>query len=168
MNRRHLLHMGMAGSNKSRFKPTPILKKQSAASRTLSPRRQLEFLAITDLNRDHRNPRKHDRAQIRAIARSIETFGFNAPILIDKSHRILAGYGRSEAAKVIGWLVRQKSQEAGTNCANSREYVPGLLKITMATAPIENPARRIDAPHLVDPVTPTEGCHATFCPASGS
>jgi hypothetical protein len=63
----------MAGSNKSRLKPPATLKKQRAASRTLSPRRQLEFLAITDLNPDPRNPRKHDRAQIQAIARSIET-----------------------------------------------------------------------------------------------
>jgi hypothetical protein len=34
-----------------------------------------------------RNPRRHTREQIRAIARSIETFGFNAPILIDKNKR---------------------------------------------------------------------------------
>ena len=30
------------------------------------------------------NPRKHDRAQIAAIAKSIEAFGFNAPILLDR------------------------------------------------------------------------------------
>jgi hypothetical protein len=103
----------MAGSNKSRFKPTATLKKQSAASRMLSLRHQLEFLAITDLNPGHRHPRKHDRAQIRAIAASIETFGFNAPILIGKSHRILVGHGRSEAAEAIGCLVRQKFTRSG-------------------------------------------------------
>ena len=42
------------------------------------------------------------RDQIRAIARSIETFGFNAPILIDKRNRIVAGHGRYEAAKMLG------------------------------------------------------------------
>jgi hypothetical protein len=158
----------MAGSNKSRFKPTATLKKQSAAGRTLSLRRQLEFLAITDLDPDHRNLRKHDRAQIRAIAGSNQNIWFQCTHFDRQKPPILAGHRRSKAAKAIGCLVRQKSQEAGTNCANSREYVPGLLKITMATAPIENPARRIDTPHLLDPVTPTEGCHATFCPASGS
>ena len=65
-------------------------------------RAELAFLAVTDLKPDPRNPRKHDRAQIRAIARSIEAFGFNAPILIDKSKQIIAGHGRLEAAKLNG------------------------------------------------------------------
>jgi DNA modification methylase len=58
--------------------------------------------AITDLTPNPRNPRKHTRAQVRAIARSIEAFGFNAPILIDKSGRIIAGHGRYEAALHLG------------------------------------------------------------------
>jgi ParB/RepB/Spo0J family partition protein len=65
-------------------------------------RAELAFLAITDLKPDPHNPRKHDRAQIRAIARSIEAFGFNAPILIDKHKQIIAGHGRLEAAKLNG------------------------------------------------------------------
>jgi DNA modification methylase len=92
----------MARSNKSRFKRTIAALNESAASRTLLPRRQLEFLAITDLTPDPRNARKHDRAQIRALARSIETFGFNAPILIDKHRRIIAGHGCWDAAKLLG------------------------------------------------------------------
>ena len=48
-----------------------------------------------------RNPRKHDRAQIQAIAKSIQSFGFNAPILVDKHGRVLAGHGRLEAAKFL-------------------------------------------------------------------
>jgi DNA modification methylase len=58
--------------------------------------------AITDLTPNPRNPRKHSRAQVRAIARSIEAFGFNAPILIDKSGQIIAGHGRYEAAVLFG------------------------------------------------------------------
>src|SRR5260370_37683447 len=46
-------------------------------------RRQIWFVAIGDLVPDRDNPRKHGRAQIMAIARSIDAFGFNAPILID-------------------------------------------------------------------------------------
>src|SRR5271169_2527 len=42
------------------------------------------------------------RVQIRKLADSIETFGFNAPILIDKRSRIVAGHGRYEAAKLVG------------------------------------------------------------------
>jgi hypothetical protein len=47
------------------------------------------------------DPRKHSREQVRAIARSIETFGFNAPILLEKTGTIKAGHGRFEAAKFL-------------------------------------------------------------------
>jgi DNA modification methylase len=57
---------------------------------------------ISDLHPDPRNPRKHDRAQIHAIARSIDAFGFNAPILVDQTGKIIAGHGRYEAAKLSG------------------------------------------------------------------
>jgi ParB/RepB/Spo0J family partition protein len=50
---------------------------------------------------DSNNPRKHSREQIRAIANSIEAFGFNAPVLVDKANRIVAGHGRLEAAKSL-------------------------------------------------------------------
>ena len=63
---------------------------------------QISFLAITSLTPDPENPRKHSRAQIRAVARSIEAFGFNAPILVDKHRQIVAGHGRYEAAKLLG------------------------------------------------------------------
>src|SRR6202158_1764043 len=68
----------------------------------LATRRQILFVAIGDLIPDPDNPRKHGRAQISAIARSIEAFGFNAPILVDKDNKIVAGHGRYEAAKLLG------------------------------------------------------------------
>src|SRR5258705_13252226 len=68
----------------------------------MATRRQLLFVAIGDLIPDPHNPRKHGRAQISAIARSIEAFGFNAPILVDKKNKIVAGHGRYEAAMLLG------------------------------------------------------------------
>ncbi len=68
----------------------------------VATRRQILFVAIGDLIPDPDNPRKHGRAQISAIARSIEAFGFNAPILVDKNNKIVAGHGRYEAAKLLG------------------------------------------------------------------
>src|SRR6202166_3099051 len=67
-----------------------------------STHRQISLVAIADLTPAPHNPRKHSRAQIRAIARSIEAFGFNAPILVDRSRQIVAGHGRYEAAKLSG------------------------------------------------------------------
>jgi ParB-like chromosome segregation protein Spo0J len=66
-----------------------------------SAHRQISFIAIADLIPAPHNARKHSRAQVRAIARSIEAFGFNAPVLIDKSRQIVAGHGRYEASKLL-------------------------------------------------------------------
>ena len=63
---------------------------------------ELNYAPTSDLTPDPSNPRKHSREQIRAIARSIQSFGFNAPILIDRDKRIIAGHGRFEAAKHLG------------------------------------------------------------------
>jgi hypothetical protein len=60
------------------------------------------FIAIADLIPAPQNARKHSRPQIRAIARSIEAFGFNAPILVDRNRQIVAGHGRYEAGKFLG------------------------------------------------------------------
>jgi hypothetical protein len=66
-----------------------------------NPANELTRVAISALRPDPSNPRKHGREQIRAVAQSIKTFGFNAPILIDKNMRILAGHGRYEAANLL-------------------------------------------------------------------
>jgi DNA modification methylase len=63
---------------------------------------KIALLPLDALTPNSANPRKHGRAQIRAIARSLDAFGFNAPILIDKNRQIVAGHGRYEAAKSLG------------------------------------------------------------------
>jgi hypothetical protein len=63
---------------------------------------KLALVPVGALRADPRNPRKHSRIQVRAIARSIEAFGFNAPILVDKRNQIVAGHGRYEAAQFLG------------------------------------------------------------------
>src|SRR6202049_2694561 len=80
----------------------PKLKSSIPTATDMATRRQLLFVAIGDLIPDPNNPRKHGRAQISAIAKSIEAFGFNAPILVDKSNKIVAGHGRYEAAMLLG------------------------------------------------------------------
>jgi DNA modification methylase len=80
----------------------PKLNTSISPATDVATRRQLLFVAIGDLIPDPHNPRKHGRAQIKAIARSIESFGFNAPILVDKNNKIVAGHGRYEAAQLLG------------------------------------------------------------------
>lgn len=47
--------------------------------------------------------RCHSKRQIKQLARSIETFGFNVPILIDREDTIIAGQGRFLACRELGW-----------------------------------------------------------------
>jgi ParB/RepB/Spo0J family partition protein len=65
-------------------------------------RRKLKYVSPAEIKRDPRNPRKHSQAQIQAIASSMRAFGFNAPILVDKENKILAGHGRLEASISLG------------------------------------------------------------------
>jgi DNA modification methylase len=60
------------------------------------------YLPLGSIVLDPTNPRSHSSTQINAIARSVEAFGFNAPILVDMANRIVAGHGRYEAAKRLG------------------------------------------------------------------
>lgn len=63
-------------------------------------RNQVE-LNLEDIKPYENNPRKNDGA-VDAIARSIEQFGFNQPIVIDKNNIIVAGHTRYKAAKKLG------------------------------------------------------------------
>jgi len=51
---------------------------------------------------DPRKARVHIKKQVRQIASSIESFGFNVPILIDGENNVVAGHGRILAAKHLG------------------------------------------------------------------
>jgi DNA modification methylase len=48
------------------------------------------------------NARTHSKKQIQQIAKSIERFGFNSPVLVSDSGQIIAGHARVEAAKLLG------------------------------------------------------------------
>jgi ParB-like chromosome segregation protein Spo0J len=55
------------------------------------------------LRRDSASPRSHSPTQIRRLALSIGAFGFNVPILVDPTLRIIAGHARLLAARELGW-----------------------------------------------------------------
>jgi len=63
---------------------------------------KVQYQAVADLKPRPRNARTHSKQQIRQIAESIRTFGFNNPVLVDVDGMILAGHGRVEAAKLLG------------------------------------------------------------------
>jgi ParB-like chromosome segregation protein Spo0J len=55
------------------------------------------------LKPDPRNPRVHTEKQVRQIDQSIESFGFNVPLLIDDQQQVIAGHGRLKAVRKLGW-----------------------------------------------------------------
>ena len=63
----------------------------------------IKELSISSLKPYVRNARTHSRKQIKQIAASIERFGFTNPVLISDDGEIIAGHGRVEAAKLLGW-----------------------------------------------------------------
>jgi hypothetical protein len=64
---------------------------------------EITYLHTTSLKPDARNPRVHSDKQIRQIAQSIESFGFNVPLLIDDEQKVIARHGRLLAARKLGW-----------------------------------------------------------------
>jgi DNA modification methylase len=70
----------------------------------MSTQLQVVYRPIDRLILDSSNPRLHSRRQIRQIARSIETFGFNVPILVDSAFKVIAGHGRVLASRDLGAL----------------------------------------------------------------
>src|SRR5260370_858380 len=61
------------------------------------------YRPISELKLNPKNPRAHSPRQIRQIARSIETFTFLVPVLVDGHGNVLAGHGRILAAQLLGW-----------------------------------------------------------------
>lgn len=61
---------------------------------------QVQELAIADLVPYERNPRNNDNA-VDAVAKSIKTFGFKIPIVIDKDNVVVCGHTRLKAAKKL-------------------------------------------------------------------
>lgn len=64
--------------------------------------KNITFVPLSMLRPWKNNARTHSRKQVRQIVKSIQTFGFTNPILIDGDNNILAGHGRALAAGELG------------------------------------------------------------------
>ena len=61
------------------------------------------YRQIDELKPNPANPRHHSKKQIQQIAASIDAFGFNVSILIDREGNVVAGHGRLWACRELGW-----------------------------------------------------------------
>lgn len=72
------------------------------------------------------NAKKHDDKQVAGIAASIERFGFDQPIVVDKDGVIIKGHGRRLACIKLGYsqvpvLVRSDLTEKQVNAARAAD-----------------------------------------------
>lgn len=63
---------------------------------------QIESIDIAKLKPYLKNNRKHSEQQIQRIAKSIQEYGFNQPLVVDENHEIIIGHGRLLAALALG------------------------------------------------------------------
>jgi DNA modification methylase len=83
-------------------KPPSRLRRRIKSVPRKTRRYVVEYVPLASILPNPINPRKHSRQQVDALARSIEAFGFNAPILVDSETRVVAGHARLEAAGLLG------------------------------------------------------------------
>ena len=95
------------------------------------------------------NARTHSPKQVRQIARSIERFGFNNPILIDDDDQIIAGHGRVEAAKQLRMKTVPCVRLSHLSEDDKRAYVLADNRLA-EKAGWDNEVLAIELQHLVD------------------
>ncbi|MBU2626030.1 MAG: ParB N-terminal domain-containing protein, partial [candidate division Zixibacteria bacterium] len=84
------------------MKKTAKISKMADARDSSSMK--VEQIPVEKLKPNTRNPRVNDDA-VDAVARSIQTYGFNNPIITDVDLNIAAGHTRLKAAKRLGLKV---------------------------------------------------------------
>jgi len=81
----------------------PVLRRPTHHMRANPQSLDVVNRSIATLKLSSKNPRHHGERQIRQIARSIQEFGFNVPILVDADLNVIAGHGRLEACRQLRW-----------------------------------------------------------------
>ena len=98
-----------------------------------TPHRSLaiEMIDLSALRPYSKNARRHSRAQIKQIAKSIEAFGFTNPILVSDELEILAGHGRAAAAQLIGMKQAPIVRLSDLSPAKRKAYVLADNKLAL-------------------------------------
>jgi len=110
---------------------------------------KIETLPLSALKPYARNSRTHSRRQVKQIAKSIERFGFNNPILIDDDKQIIAGHGRAEAARLIGMTMVPTVRLSHLSEADKRAYILADNKLA-ENAGWDREILAVELPELAD------------------
>ncbi len=96
-----------------------------------NPADKIEHWPIDRLIPYARNSRTHSDAQIAQIAASIKEWGFTTPVLVDESGGIIAGHGRTLAARKLGLKAIPVVIAIGWTDAQKRAYVIADNKLAL-------------------------------------
>lgn len=96
-----LQNLGMESEFKKQLQISKVA--DVVVSAELSLPTTITQVPIADLKLDLWNPRVHGERQIEQLSKSIKSFGFLWPVMIDETRRVLAGHGRIAAAKRLGF-----------------------------------------------------------------
>ena len=92
---------------------------------------RIEERPIGELKPFLHNARKHTKKQIHQIAAFISEFGFTNPILIDQFDFIIAGHGRIDAARQLGFHTVPTIRIEYLSEAQKRAYVIADNKLAL-------------------------------------
>ena len=80
----------------------PQSEHADARADRLSGPLQIVYRPIDELKLNPQSARKHSRKKLEQLARSLDSFGFVTPALVDAEDRVIAGNARIQAARQLG------------------------------------------------------------------
>lgn len=92
---------------------------------------KVEERKVTELIPYANNARTHSDEQITKLCSSIREFGFTTPIIIDEENNVLAGHGRLEAVKRLGWENVPCAILEGLTKAQKKAYILADNKLAL-------------------------------------
>jgi len=95
------------------------------------PAEKIEKWAIEKLIPYARNARTHSDEQVGQIAASIKEWGWTTPVLVDEDGGIIAGHGRTMAAKRLGMREVPVMVARGWSDAKKRAYILADNKLAL-------------------------------------
>ena len=99
------------------------MKNFNAASIRAVQQREVVYRLIDELIPCSDNARKHSQAQIKKLQRSLKTFGWTNPPLIDDESNVICGHGRLEAARLNGETLIPTINLGQMSEADRRAYI---------------------------------------------
>jgi ParB-like chromosome segregation protein Spo0J len=90
----------------------------------------IKYFQITALQLRPENPRIHAKKQISQLARSIKSFDFYLPILVDAQLQVIASHGRVVVCRPLGIASKQMIHHDHLSAHQLRAFVIGHHGVT--------------------------------------